>query len=87
MASYFSGLACSMDDLVPYLGEELVDRMKIPIKDDIRIIELIENLSYLLTNRTNEKISSKLREVAVEVYDWKIRGEQMVEAYSKFKKN
>ena len=84
MASYFSGLACGLDDLVPHLGDDLVDLMKISIDDASRIPGLIRNLSSLLKNESLDTISPKLRKIAVENFDWNIRAQQMVAAYSKF---
>ena len=84
MASYFSGLACGLDELVPFLGQELVDMMKISIDDAARIPGLIKSLSRILSNKDIEAISPKLRMIAVENFDWEIRAPQMVAAYSKF---
>ena len=84
MASYFSGLACGLDELVPFLGQELVDMMKISIDDAARIPGLIKSLSRILSNKDLEAIGQKLRMIAVENFDWEIRAQQMVAAYSKF---
>lgn len=84
MASYFSGLAIGLDDLVQHLGEDLVDLMKIPVNDSTRIPGLINNLIRILSDSTLESISPKLRKIAVENYDWDIRAKEMVTAYSKF---
>jgi len=84
MASYFSGLACGIDALVPFLGQELVDMMKISIDDVTRISGLIRSLSRILSNNEIETVSPKLRKIAVENFDWEIRAQQMVAAYSKF---
>ena len=84
MASYFSGLACGLDALVPFLGQELVDMMKISIDDATRIPGLIRSLSKILSDKEIETVSPKLRKIAVENFDWEIRAQQMVTAYSKF---
>jgi glycosyltransferase involved in cell wall biosynthesis len=84
MASYFSGLACGLDALVPFLGQELVDMMKISIDDATRIPGLIRGLSRILSDKKIEAVSPKLRKIAVENFDWEIRAQQMVVAYSKF---
>jgi len=84
MASYFSGLACGLDELVPFLGQELVEMMKIPIDDATRIPGLIKSLTRILSNKDIEAISPKLRMIAVENFDWQIRAQQMVAVYSKF---
>ncbi|MBT8351997.1 MAG: glycosyltransferase family 4 protein [Deltaproteobacteria bacterium] len=87
MASYFSGLACGIDALVPFLGQELVDMMKISIDDATRIPGLIKGLSRILSGKKIEAVSPKLRKIAVENFDWEIRAQQMVAAYSKFISN
>jgi glycosyltransferase involved in cell wall biosynthesis len=84
MASYFSGLAIGMDDLIQHLGQDLVNLLKIPINDYNRIRGLINNLTTILSDSTLQSISPKLRRIAVENYDWDIRAKQMVSAYSKF---
>ena len=84
MTSYVSGLACGLDELVPFLGQELVDMLKISIDDATRIPGLIKNLSRILSDKDLEPISPKLRMIAVENFDWEIRAQQMVAAYSKF---
>jgi glycosyltransferase involved in cell wall biosynthesis len=83
MATYFSGLAVGMDNLVQHLGQDLIDLMKIPIDDSTRIPGLIENLNRILSDSTLESIGPKLRKIAVEHYDWDIRAKQMVSAFSK----
>jgi glycosyltransferase involved in cell wall biosynthesis len=87
MASYFSGFACGLNDLIPHLGQDLLDLMKISVDDSIRIPALIDNLSRILSDSITEKISPKLRKIAVENYDWKILAQQMVTIYSKFIKS
>lgn len=87
MASYFSGLACSLDDLVSHLGQDLVNRIKIPVDDANRIPGLIKNLSEILSDDALGTIGPKLRKIAVENFDWQIRAQQMVDVYSKFISN
>jgi glycosyltransferase involved in cell wall biosynthesis len=84
MASYFSGLAIGIDDLIQFLGQELVDLMKIPVDDSTRIPGLINNLNRMLSDSNLHSFSPKLRKIVVENYDWDIRAEQMVAAYSKY---
>ena len=86
MASYFSGLACGLDSLVPILGQGLVDMMKIPVEDHTRIPGLIKSLTQYLSREDRSAVSAKLRQAAVEHFDWKIRTRQMVAAYARFLK-
>ena len=84
MVSYFSGLACGIDELETHLGADLVDLMKIPVDDDERIFALTEQLNGLLADGTAAVIAPRLRKVAEENYDWSGRAKQMVAAYGRF---
>lgn len=81
VVSNFSGFRDSIEELAPHLGESLVEKIKIPMKAEDRIGTLAENLSSLLANPDLDHIGSKLRQIAVENYDWKLRASQMVSAY------
>ena len=84
LASYFSGSADSIDSVIPFLGQKMVDRMKISVDVKKRIPGLITNLSDLLTDESINKSKSDFRKVVVENFDWKIVAKKMVAAYSKF---
>jgi len=86
VVSYFSGFKDGLDELEPFLGEDLIDKMKISIDPRNRITNIISNVSYLFSKNELDLYSTKLRKVAVENYDWKIRVEQMVRAYKYFAK-
>jgi len=83
IVSYFSGFADGLDNLVPHLGEDWVERMKISIDDESRIPGLIQNIPALLANKSMDTIGPKLRKIAVENYDWNTRAEQMTAALKK----
>lgn len=83
MVSYFSGFADGLDALIPYLGPNLIERMKIPVEDSIRISGIINNISDLLADKSIQAIGPVLRKIAVDNFDWNIRAEQMVAAYSR----
>jgi glycosyltransferase involved in cell wall biosynthesis len=83
MASYFSGLACGLDDLLPYLGQDLVDLMKIPVENTSRIPRLIRSLGDMLSNESLEDVRPELRKIVKKHYDWSIRAQQMAVAYSR----
>ena len=76
--------ADAVDDLIPYLGQEWVERMKIPVDDQNRIPGLVKNLPAVMSDPGLSIISPKLRKIAVENFDWNIRAQQMVSAYSRF---
>jgi glycosyltransferase involved in cell wall biosynthesis len=84
VVSYFSGFADGVDELIPYLGIEWVEHMKIPIDYQNRIPGLIKNLPLVMSDPDLSTISPKLRKIAVENYDWNIRAQQMIAAYSRF---
>jgi len=84
VVSYFSGFADAIDDLIPHLGIEWVERMKIPVDDQNRIPGLIKNLPAVMSDPGLSIISPKLRKIAVENFDWNIRAQQMILAYSRF---
>ena len=84
MASYFSGLADSIDSLIPFLGESIVNKMKISIEDESRISGLIEHVNSVLKDSEIPALKPKLRQIAVENYDWSIIATQMIEAYQHF---
>ena len=81
VVSYFSGFADGVDELEPRLGEEIAGRMKIPMEDTIRIESLADNLAGLLGEKDGKDRGRVLRLIAEEHYDWKLRAEQMVEAF------
>ena len=84
VVSYFSGFADGVDDLIPYLGIEWVERLRMPVDDQNRIPGLIKHLPAVMSDPDLSIISPKLRKIAVENFDWNIRAQQMVSAYSRF---
>ena len=81
VVSDFSGFADGLRRLVPLLGEEWVDRMKIPIEPGPRVAAITDRLDSLLRDERLPALLPKLREIAVENFDWDIRAAQMEEAY------
>ena len=81
VVSDFSGFRDSIEELAPHLGESMVEQIKIPMQNEVRIKRLASNLNALLANRDLDQIGSKLRQIAVKNYDWKLRASQMVSAY------
>ncbi len=82
VVSYFSGFKDGIDELEQYLGRETVDKMKISINPEDRINTIVNNLLFLLENFNFDSSSSKLRKIAVQNYDWRIRAEELVNAYA-----
>jgi glycosyltransferase involved in cell wall biosynthesis len=83
VVSDFSGFADGIAELVPRLGEDITERMKIPMGDTVRIQSLADNLAGLLADETGRERGRALRLIAEEHYDWRLRPDQMVEAYRK----
>ncbi len=81
LVSYFSGFRDGVDELEPWLGSDLVDRMKIPVEPEKRIEALVENVTVLLSSDALKSCGRLLRKVAEDHYDWRFRARQMAEAY------
>jgi len=87
IVSYFSGFKDSVDDLQPFLGESLTEKIKIPVDSDVRVERIAANVNGLLAGQSLEKIGAKLRQIAVENYDWNLRASQMTSAYRSLMSN
>ncbi|MBI2894982.1 MAG: glycosyltransferase family 4 protein [Deltaproteobacteria bacterium] len=83
-ASSFSGFAEGLDLLVPHLGEELVERMRLPLEPELRVQGIADRLASLLGEATAPDLPQRLRAIAVAEYDWAVRAEAMVRAYRRF---
>ncbi len=83
LVSYFSGFKDSVDDLASPLGESITNLMKIPMDREIRINTIISHLNMLLADKKMKKTQEKLRQIAVDNFDWRLRADQMVDAYKK----
>lgn len=83
-ATNFSGFAEGLDQLVPKLGADLVDRMRLPLEPAGRIQGIADRLAALLETANDEDLHARLRAIAVSEYDWAICAEAMVAAYRRF---
>ena len=79
-ATNFSGFKEGLDLLIPHLGEAFVENMRLPLDPEVRVQGIATRLSALLSDG-NER-GGELRKIAVSEYDWAIRAQSMVEAYS-----
>ncbi len=82
VASNFSGFAEGLDNLVPDLGAERVDLMRLPMEDATRVAGIAGRLGVLLSDKRDW--SAELRDIATARYDWTIRAEEMVAAYRRY---
>ena len=78
-ASNFSGFAEGLDQLKPFLGETLVDQLRLPVDEKSRVAGIAQRIKMLIKHRQDR--SEELRSIAVNRYDWKIRAAQMQQAY------
>jgi glycosyltransferase involved in cell wall biosynthesis len=81
-ASNFSGFREGLDQLVPDLGEERVDLMRLPMEDATRVKGIADRLAALLSDERDW--TQDLRDIATSRYDWAIRAEQMATAYRRY---
>ena len=82
MVSYFSGFTDGIDELADVIPEDLLSLMRIPMNNEDRINVMASNLNTILSNQSFRDIRPQLREVACDRYDWNLRAEQMITAYS-----
>ena len=82
MVSYFSGFTDGIDELDDVIPEDLLSLMRIPMSNEQRINVMAENLNSILSSESFREIKPKLREVACARYDWNLRAQQMVDAYT-----
>ena len=85
MVSYFSGFKDGVDELIPFLGESLTEKIRIPQDKERRIQTLINNLQDLLSGESIKSLGTTLRKIAVENHDWKLKASEMISAYHRFK--
>jgi glycosyltransferase involved in cell wall biosynthesis len=86
LVSYFSGFKDGVDNLEQFLGTELVNKMKFSVNDNERIEKMIKSIINLLNNNEMDDISIKLRDIALNNYDWNISCNKMIDSYTRFSK-
>lgn len=82
-ASDFSGFTEGLEQLVPDLGRETVEGMKLPLAPHSCVRGIAGKLAGLLASGPDEASSARLRRIAVERYDWSIRSREMALAYGR----
>ena len=85
MVSYFSGFKDGVDELTPFLGASIIEKIKIPIENERRIQTIINNLKDLLSDHSIKTLETTLRKIAVKNHDWKLKASEMLSAYHRFK--
>jgi len=82
LVSYFSGFRDGVDDLARLLGDNVAERMKLPVDPEARIESIARAISKSLGDPEVRALPPRLRQVAVEHLDWRQRAQEMVLAYS-----
>jgi glycosyltransferase involved in cell wall biosynthesis len=83
-ASDTTGLGEGLTLLEPDLGVGLVERLRLPMDDHVRVGMIAQRLTSLLTDPALDDLGGRLREIAVTEYDWPVRATEMTAAYQRF---
>lgn len=84
VVSDFTGFREGLDQIEPLLGSLWVDRMRLPVSPEGRVEGIASRLVALLEDTSITSIGPRLREIAVERFDWSVRASQIVDAYRAF---
>jgi hypothetical protein len=68
VGTYFAGMAASIDSVAHVLPYDIVDLMKLSSRPDQTVQDIITKVKDAIY--VDEKYKKKLRDVAVEKYDW-----------------
>jgi len=79
--SDFSGFRDGLDALEPFLGRDLVDRLRLPAGGQGRVAGIAERIRGLLRDAALRERRPDLRRLAVEHFDWSVRAREMVSVY------
>jgi len=69
IGTYFAGMAANIDSMSQALPQDIVDLMKLSPQPDQTVLDIITKVKSTLY--MDEIYKKKLREVAIEKYDWK----------------
>ena len=84
LVSDFSGFADGLDQLASLIGDDLVDRLRLPYGTSERRRGIASRVSSNLDDPPDETTLRRLRGVAVEHFDWDVRAREMAAAYRRF---
>jgi len=70
LAPNFSGFKCGLNDLVPFLGADVVERLKLPCDNAKRVDGIVRSVVSMVRAPDRQHLRSKLRQIAVDHYDW-----------------
>ena len=77
----FSGFRDGLETLQPLLGADRVASLRLPRDPERRVEGMADVLAGLLDDPGREELKPKLRSIAVEHFDWRVRARQMADAY------
>jgi glycosyltransferase involved in cell wall biosynthesis len=78
--SYHSGLGDGLDDLQPYLPDAIWQLMKLETDPEHPVKAMVASLSGLLEALEKEDLSTRLRAIAEERYDWRAIAASLAQA-------
>ncbi|MCH8833771.1 MAG: glycosyltransferase [Thaumarchaeota archaeon] len=68
LGTYFGGMAASIDIVAKSLPSNISDLMKISVKEDQMVSDILEHTLQVLT--LDERFKETLRKIAIDLYDW-----------------
>ena len=68
LGTYFGGMAASIDTVAKSLPSNISDLMKISVKEDQMVSDILEHTLQVLT--LDESFKETFRKVAIDLYDW-----------------
>ncbi len=68
LGTYFGGMAASIDTVAKSLPSNISDLMKISVKEDQMVSDILEHTLQVLT--LDESFKETLRKIAIDHYDW-----------------
>ena len=68
LGTYFGGMAASIDIVAKSLPSNISDLMKISVKEDQMVSDILEHTLQALT--LDESFKETLRKIAIDLYDW-----------------
>ena len=84
LVSDFSGFRDALQTLEDLLGPELVDRMRLPVDPRVRVAGIAMRISSMFDEPEPPAQGARLRQIAVQHFDWNVRAQALVQAYERF---
>ncbi len=84
LVSDFSGFRDALQLLEDLLGPELVDRMRLPVDPVVRVAGIATRISNMFDEPEPPAQGARLRQIAVQHFDWNVRAQGLLQAYDRF---